>query len=138
MWPSRCVDVRRYPAGVTEPTAPAPDDAPPQGRQGGRLWIGGLLAVAALVVVGLVVNVSRYAEDPSGDARTACRGYVTDQLVAPATARFTGEHVTSGGGEYTVTGDVDAQNVYGALLRHRYTCVVQAGTWDLVSLTGLD
>ncbi len=45
----------------------------------------------------------------------------------------------TGAGTFTVTGNVDAQNSFGAMLRMRFTCVVRDAGAErrLVSLTGL-
>jgi hypothetical protein len=62
--------------------------------------------------------------DPSAYVKVACRGWVKGQLKAPSGADFSGESVTpNGGGQYTVTGYVDAQNSFGAKIRAPFTCV---------------
>lgn len=105
--------------------------------RGGKALLG-LLAVAAVVLlVSLVANRSDDAPvDPSGDAKRVCvEEFVPKQLKAPATAEFSGVTVDSAGDVYTVTGSVDAQNAFGAMIRSRFTCIVRdAGTqWRLQS-----
>ncbi|MBI0446062.1 hypothetical protein D9600_08850 [Deinococcus sp. DB0503] len=68
---------------------------------------------------------------------------VTEQLKAPATAKFdnyysardngnlTGSYVTG----YTWNGYVDAENSFGANIRTDFTCTTEAGS-DVVHLTG--
>lgn len=73
-------------------------------------------------------------------AELACQDFVRDRLKAPATAEFT-EAVTAplaGYDRYTVSGAVDAQNSFGALIRNFYSCTVGLSTsgdrWFLQSL----
>jgi hypothetical protein len=58
---------------------------------------------------------------------------VKARLKAPATARFSGETVEHTAGYDGVTGDVDAQNSFGALIRSHYTCHawVDGGAWHV-------
>lgn len=54
-----------------------------------------------------------------------CQVAVRNILKAPATARFTPSsrvYYSLSGSVYSITGSVDAQNSYGALLRERYHC----------------
>jgi hypothetical protein len=85
------------------------------------------LAVAGVVVAGLFVIGSFSGggdSDSSGDSYMAeeqCKDWVKEQLKAPSTAEF--ENVSSTGSDpYTVTGDVDAQNGFGAQIRTTWTC----------------
>jgi len=60
-------------------------------------------------------------------AYDACVEAVTEQLKAPATAEFAAledVEVTEKSAGYTLRGDVDAQNGFGALIRNSYTCDV--------------
>jgi hypothetical protein len=105
----------------------------------------GLLAVIGIVVVGgLCWGVSALnsdqPQDQGPDAEQACKDFVKDRLKAPAGADFSGVDRTAAGSTYTVTGDVDAQNSFGAKLRSHFTCVVRdAGAeWKLESLTGIN
>lgn len=104
------------------------------GRTRGFLVIGvivGLLAISAGYQA-IVEPIQR-----KGDAEQACQGYIEQALRAPASAEF-GEFETEERTEYgyTVTGDVDSQNGFGALLRNSYTCKVnQVGdSWILIDL----
>ncbi len=75
-------------------------------------------------------------------AYTMCQKFVKDQLKAPRTAKWPWVHtddVTThlGGGKYRIESYVDSQNAFGALIRTKFTCVVQhAGEdkWRLESL----
>lgn len=60
----------------------------------------------------------------------ACRSKVKEFLKSPGTATFGGEITAGTGGvgqRYTVTGWVDSQNGFGALVRNRYGCVAFRG-----------
>lgn len=72
--------------------------------------------------------------DESRQAERACRRYIEQQLKAPATARYPTPSTSKDGPEYTVTGSVDSQNSFGALVRTQYKCMVSSeggGTWKL-------
>lgn len=89
-----------------------------------------------------------HGADGVATARALCRAAVLDELRAPGTARFVADAedvVTGAGGaagvelaaRYDVTGEVDAENGFGALLRVDYACAVYRdprGAWSVVSL----
>lgn len=64
------------------------------------------------------------------EATRACQEqFIPAQLKAPATAQFSGATITkvtpsAVGDVYTISGSVDAQNSFGALIRSRWTCVL--------------
>lgn len=75
--------------------------------------------------------------DESRQAERACRQYVEQQLKAPATAKYQTPNTSRDGPEYTVTGTVDSQNSFGALIRTPYRCIVTSqggGRWTLDDL----
>lgn len=59
-------------------------------------------------------------------AQDACRNSVKSQLTSPATAHFHGESRDFTGSdsapEFTVTGEVDSENGFGATLTTSWTC----------------
>jgi hypothetical protein len=61
---------------------------------------------------------------PAKRATASCEGFVKERLKAPSTAKFSNEVTGVNGRLYTVTGDVDAQNSFGAMLRSKYNCLV--------------
>jgi len=74
-------------------------------------------------------------------AQTVCQTFVERRLKAPSTAKFSHAKVTNDGTTWTVSGSVDAENSFGAMLRHNYVCTVRPAAgenWSLQSLTGLD
>ena len=73
------------------------------------------------------------------DAEIICKDFVRNRLKAPSTAGFSDVDHTGSAPTWTVTGNVDAENSFGAKLRMRFTCVVtdDGDQWLLKSLTGL-
>lgn len=74
------------------------------------------------------------------------KGFVRQKLKAPSTAKFpspwkfsTEDNVKyNGGGVYIVSGYVDSENAFGAMVRTRFNAKVKQNSqhsWDLVSLT---
>lgn len=90
------------------------------------------LAAAALMLTGCghapattttaTPSASSPTPDPAALAIQRCRTEVLKWLKAPATARWSGEHTTPDGDGFEVTGSVDSQNSFGALLRSTYLC----------------
>lgn len=80
------------------------------------------------------------AAQHSNLARVACEEFGRQRLKAPSTAQFLDDPTIDvnypSRGAYRVSGSVDAQNSYGAMLRSRYECRVYrdgAGNWRLES-----
>ena len=61
------------------------------------------------------------------EAIQACRDDVRSQLKAPRTAKFSGETATKLDGGWRVTGVVDAESSFGALVRTSRSCVGVTG-----------
>ena len=114
---------------------------PPAPQKGGS-WVYVVMGLIVIVVIACVIGANRKTDNGSGDgldAQRVCRDFVKARLKAPATAKFSGEDYDASGDTYTVTGAVDAQNSFGALLRSNYTCVVRLDgeKWRLQSVTGI-
>jgi hypothetical protein len=110
----------------------------------------GCFGVILLVVLGIVVSVT-VGDDKPDDGRPGehaaavmCEDFVAEKLKSPGSAEFPG--VTDSDyaktkvlsskkpWEYRVTGVVDAQNGFGALVRIDYVCTVStkdADKWTL-------
>lgn len=61
------------------------------------------------------------------DARSVCEEFVRDNLVAPSSAKFdysSERAVHYGDGKYSVTGQFEAQNSFGVMVRSLYICDV--------------
>lgn len=97
-----------------------------------RPWWPYLVAIAAIVlVIGFLVTrggpSEPTAEDLQRDAKRVCTDdFVPKRLKAPSTAKFTGVSVSGDGTTYTVTGQVDSQNTFGAQVRASFTCTVRS------------
>lgn len=111
-----------------------------------------LSVIAGLVVAGVIVGVlattDTTARRPVVSATTtqniqekldaqqraikkSCQDAVLDDLKAPATAQFSDVDATlSGNDEYSVTGAVDAENGFGALIRNSFACITKLSTGD--------
>src|SRR4051812_45415971 len=119
----------------------APDPKGPVSSSPQWVWTTGITLLIALCCVGAYLgsrNTST-SEDLDHDAKRVCEDFVKKRLKAPSTADFSAEEVTSDGDMYTVQGDVDAQNSFGAQLRSHFTCAVRSegDQWKLQSITGL-
>jgi hypothetical protein len=111
-----------------------------------------LVGIAVLLVscVGYVIRNSGDSGDGDGDGRSdgmakvMCENFVEDRLKSPSSADFSGifdTTITGSGTDYTVSGYVDAENIFGAMLRSNYTCEIRDSgndKWTRVSLTGLN
>jgi hypothetical protein len=112
-------------------------------------WV--VIGIAVLVVGGCSLAVSGGDDDDAsggdrseGMAKVMCEDFVEDRLKSPSSAEFSGifdTTISGSGDDYTVTGYVDAQNGFGAMLRSNYTCQVRDDgndRWSLVSLSGIN
>lgn len=59
------------------------------------------------------------------EARSICEDWVRDKLKAPATAVFTDGRDSGGPNSYMITGTVDAENSFGAMLRTAWSCDIE-------------
>lgn len=104
-------------------------------------WQVNLTAAAIIAAIALCAwGVSR-DDESTGEftAQAVCEDFVRDRLKAPATAEFSNIKRSGSGPNWTVTGTVDAENLFGAKLRMNWSCSLRldGDTWRLVSLTGL-
>lgn len=81
--------------------------------------------VVAVIVVAMIIigGLSNGSGNEKARAVVACENQVKSMLKAPSTARMS-SGATGSDGDYTVAGQVDAQNSFGATIRNTYTCVV--------------
>ncbi|ADD41568.1 hypothetical protein [Stackebrandtia nassauensis] len=105
-------------------------------RFGYRARFVAIVVLLSITLLGGVALALVLAEDKpkprsvEDQAIDMCQDAVLQSLKAPSTADFVGEPIAfSDGGEvapvYTVTGEVDAENSFGAMLRNLYTCDIQ-------------
>jgi len=107
------------------------------------IWCAALLAAAASLAACAPrepesLSPMQEAARKSPYAATACEEFGRQRLKSPSTAQFQPsprvEPNYPSRGTYSVTGTVDAQNSYGAMLRAVYTCRVYQdgkGNWRL-------
>ena len=105
----------------------------------------GLLAVTVLLVSACSSDDGGSGDADEGDAGTAqvmCREFIKDRLKSPSTADFSDESPTETGKQtWRVSGSVDSENGFGAMIRNDYVCTIRyAGddNWRLVKLQGLN
>jgi len=86
----------------------------------GILVIVGLIAMS--VIVWAITNASTSLDGSGSEAQRTCERAVEQMLAAPSTAKFSSS--ASGSNPYEVTGVVDSENVFGAMLRSSFGCTV--------------
>lgn len=88
----------------------------------------GCLALLVLVLVGAVSSMCDGGSGPDSSdaygAEAACEDWVRDKLKSPSTADFCNTEVT-GSNPWTITGEVDAENGFGAMIRASWVCDVK-------------
>lgn len=94
-------------------------------------WWAYAIVLALVGLVALIVSRptdhEATAEERQADAKRACQEeFIPSRLKAPATAQFTDVAVTSSASTYTVTGSVDSQNGFGALIRSTFICTMHS------------
>lgn len=90
------------------------------------------IAVWAVVILAAVVGCTAVFASSVGhheplaptdfDARTQCQEWVKEKLKSPSTADFSGQVVNGGPSSWTISGNVDSQNSFGATVRSSWTC----------------
>lgn len=111
----------------------APSDQKPPSSVAKGCGIGCLV----ILVIGALVGLASWfaASTPEAQAERdqelsivlaerACERAVRAQLKSPTTAEFSGTRGAGSGSSYTVTGSVDAENGFGAMIRNSFTCEV--------------
>ena len=60
-----------------------------------------------------------------------CQEWVKDKLKAPSTAKFSETSSTGGPQSWSMTGAVDSENSFGAMVRAAWTCNIRldGDTW---------
>lgn len=107
----------------------------------GKIWAIGFGVVAVAVIAFIATRDPSHeptAAEQQADAQRACQEkFIPARLKAPATAQFVGVSVSELSGSYAVTGSVDSQNSFGALVRSSFTCTIHSDgdKWVLDSAT---
>lgn len=118
------MDSRRYRARMQP--AYIPGRVPPR-RVHPAIWavLGALAALAVAGGVYLFTRPGGVKGDPDrARAISLCEDNIRDQILTAASAQFSGETYSFGGASWTVTGNLDAQNLNGALIRKTWTCTL--------------
>jgi hypothetical protein len=127
------------PASET-PARPASPAVPVQQNKG--CGIGCLTVVVLIVagIIGLIIAGAAHSSSPEGraeddraSAQITCEELVKKNVKAPSTASFSDES-TDGTDPITVTGNVDAENSFGAKVRASFTCTA-TGTGNNLLVT---
>ena len=100
------------------------------------------LGIAVVLVVGIIVAMARSGSSSDDDhanmnisAQETCKESVKNQLKSPSTAKFSDiDTVSEGGDNYTVSGHVDSENSFGAMIRSSWTCTFD-GSYGKATLT---
>lgn len=124
-----------------EPSTPTPpmesqpgNGTPKPSAAGSGCGIGCLvfLGLAVLVVVMSMIasaangGSSSYDGNNKYEAISQCEARIEELLKAPSTAKFSSD--ATGGGTWIVTGTVDSENGFGAMLRANFQCTVKVNS----------
>ena len=103
---------------------PSGSPKPSSGLNGCFLGCGGVLAIIAVFAIGASINAAngQRAEPQSYEAVIYCENAIKDRLKAPTTAEFSSR--ATGSNPWTVTGTVDSENSFGAMVRAEFGCTV--------------
>ena len=110
-------------------------------QQKNNIGCGGaiLLAIIILWAIGAATGSDSSSSSDSGakedSAKEVCHKAVRAQLKSPATADFHDEATDTVGNKITVTGSVDSENGFGALLTSTFDCGTKVDG-DYVRLDG--
>lgn len=105
-----------------------PRQPPVSSGRGWRIFLLVLILAPVLLVGGCLAFIAIAPKDPANayDAEmiSACRTAVKDQLKSPTSAKFTDEVVAqiTDAPAFRVTGNVDAENSFGASIRNSFIC----------------
>lgn len=96
------------------------------------------VAVAALLalIIWVAVNSaggpkSEYDANNPAEVKAQCEARIERLLKAPDSAKF--DSTATGSGTWTVTGTVDSENGFGAVLRSNYQCTVVVNSDSLTT-----
>ncbi|WP_426319948.1 hypothetical protein [Microbacterium sp. E-13] len=109
--------------------AKAGPELQPKKSTAGLLWgcIGcitlPIAIIAAIIIYGAATPDKPYDANNKYEAIAQCEARIKDMLKAPSTAEFHSD--AAGNGTWTVTGTVDAENGFGAMIRNDFECTVR-------------
>jgi len=112
------------PAQTPEEKAAAEAKKKAENRQA-NVWGAAIVGVLLLCCIGFAIKQTSNS-DPEADRSNAavaqCESAIKDQLKAPSTADFSDERYTDNDPSWLVTGNVDAENSFGAKIRSFFRC----------------
>jgi hypothetical protein len=107
-----------------------------------RVLLGGGALVFVLLLTGWYTGWQGADKAVMGDpslAQAVCVRALKSELTSPATAQFrTASRSDLGNGRFRVSGSVDAENSFGALLRQSYDCTVWFESADTYRIETLE
>ncbi|WP_157544460.1 SHOCT domain-containing protein [Jonesia quinghaiensis] len=112
-------------AGEATPTSPKPTE----GEKPSGMW---KWVVWPIAVIGAMAFFGSLGDDDSADDEVSdwevtsmCEQWVDKKLKAPSTAKYSDQVVKSAGIlKWEVTGAVDSENSFGAMIRNEWTCSI--------------
>lgn len=129
---------------MTVPAELTPEEAAAKkaSKRRTNIWAAAI-GISAVLACGIYATVSHSSSNPATNRGTnavaQCETAVKNQLKAPATAKFSGEDYIDEDPTWLVTGSVDAQNGFGALLRSAFNCTLtRSGESFTVSQANID
>ena len=85
-----------------------------------------VLIAAMLIACGSGSSAGDTAVEKNDAVRVCQDKFIPEKLKAPATAKFSNVTAVGSAVSYTVTGSVDWENGFGALIRSTFTCSVHS------------
>jgi hypothetical protein len=112
---------------VSDRTLPGIQPEPAKRSGSTKAIVGVVVTVSIALIVWVSVNSaggskSGYAPNNPAEATAQCEARIERLLKAPDTAKF--DSSATGSGTWTVSGTVDSENGFGAMLRSEYQCTV--------------
>lgn len=111
-------------------------EAPEEGMKlTGCLWGLGLAILVPFIMFALLMCSGGDDKDKGANeynAQAQCERWVKEKLKSPSTAKFSEEVRTArGSSAWTITGQVDSQNSFGAMVRSGWSCTIELDedTW---------
>jgi len=100
----------------------------PRGDKKPKYWPWWLALLGGAVLLSVIIGVSSGAHDDGYDSNNEyeaiaqCEAAIENRLKAPSTASF--DSSATGSGTWIVSGTVDAENSFGAMVRNAFECSV--------------
>lgn len=103
---------------------------PPASSGVAKGCLTGCLVVPVVLVLVFVISLiggGGSDDDEVNDyaARLQCEDWLKEKLKAPSSAKFVDTVVAGGPSAWTVSGEVDAENSFGAMIRAQWTCSIR-------------